>query len=127
AAVGAVPDFRLREVANLLVVPVDQVHVAVRAALDRQRDRPLVIRQEEVRVAVRDVAAALRRNHIDVDAVAVQVPHEPLAVLLLPRANTSNTCFVGWYRQMPALIGTRSASGVPGLPTRLCVNTPWQP
>ena len=28
---------------------------------------------------------------------------------------------------MPALIGMRSLSGVPGLPTRECVKTPWQP
>ena len=39
--------------------------------------------------------------------------------LLVPWANTSNVCFVGWYRQTPQLIGERSASGVPGLPTRL--------
>ena len=28
---------------------------------------------------------------------------------------------------MPALIGTRWLLGVPGLPTRECVKTPWQP
>ena len=34
--------------------------------------------------------------------------------LLVPQAKTSNSCRVGWYRQMPALIGIRSESGVPG-------------
>ena len=27
----------------------------------------------------------------------------------------------------PAFSGVRCSSGVPGLPTRECVNTPWQP
>ena len=47
--------------------------------------------------------------------------------LLMPWATTSNVCRVGWYRHTPALIGWRSASGVPGLPTFEWVNTPWQP
>ena len=41
------------------------------------------LRQQEVRVAVGDVAAALRLEHIDVDAVAVDVAHEQLAAVLL--------------------------------------------
>ena len=47
--------------------------------------------------------------------------------LLVPWAKTSNVCVPGSNRQIPALIGTRSLSGVPGLPTRECVKTPWQP
>ena len=73
--------------AGVLVVPVDQVHVAVRPGLQRQRNRPLVVRQEEVRVAVGDVTAPARFDLIDVEPVAVQVAHEQLAVVLLrPRS-----------------------------------------
>ena len=35
--------------------------------------------------------------------------------LLVPWAKTSKTCRVGWYRQMPALIGVRSVARRPGL------------
>src|SRR5256885_17227608 len=44
--------------------------------------------------------------------------------LLVPSANTSKRCCVGWYRQTPALIRVRWASDVPGLPTRECVGKP---
>ncbi len=44
-----------------------------------------------------------------------------------PCANTSKTCFVGWYRHTPALSLVRSLSGVFGLPAFECVKTPWQP
>ena len=83
AAVGTVPDLRLGAVADLLVVPVEQVDVAVRPALEGHGDRPAVVGQQEVGVAVGLVATALGADHVDVEAVAVQVTHEEFAVVLL--------------------------------------------
>ena len=60
AAVGPVPDLRVVVVAGLLVVPVDQVDVAVRAVPQVDEPRPVVVRQQEVRAVAGDVAAALR-------------------------------------------------------------------
>ena len=57
AAVGAVPDLRLAVVAGLLVVPVDEVDVAVGAVLQVDELRPGVVGQQEVRAVVADVAA----------------------------------------------------------------------
>ena len=99
AAVGAVPDLRLVAVAGLLVVPVDQVHVAVRAVLQVDEPGPLVVRQQEVRAVAGDVAAALRLEHVHVDPLAVDVAHEELAVVLL--------------RPRPAEVAHQPAVGVP--------------
>src|SRR5579885_1400283 len=44
--------------------------------------------------------------------------------LVVPQAYGSNTWRVGWYRQTPQSNGTRSLSGVPGLPTR---ERDWMP
>ena len=63
-------------------------------------------------------------------AVMIIWPPESKSIpqgLLVPWAKTSNTCRVGWYGQIAAFKGVRSASNDPGLPTREWVKTPWQP
>ena len=60
AAVGAVPDFDVARVARLLVVPVDEVDVAVGPVAQVDEPRPGVVGQQEIRAVRGDEAGALR-------------------------------------------------------------------
>ncbi len=96
AAVGAVG--RPLLVTRLLVVPVDEVGLAVRPIPEVDRPKPLVLGEEEVRVVLAHVAGALPDEAIVVDAVAADVPHEEGVAILL--------------RPVPAEVDHRAAVGV---------------
>ena len=113
APVRPVPDLRLLVVARLLVVPVDHVDVAVRPVLEVDEPRPGVVRQQEVRAVRRDVAGALRRQHVHVEPPAVDVAHEQLvAVLGRPgAAEVDTSARSGRGRRRPSRCGCCPGAG----------------
>ena len=104
----------LRAVALVLVVPVDDVDVAVGAVPEVEHLAPRVVGLQEVGAVRGDVARALRLQPIDVDAAAVDVVHEDgVAILLGPgvAAEIDHRAGVGVAaagRVGPAVAGVRS-------------------
>ncbi len=97
----------------------DGVDVVVGVRVEVRAGLPLVSRTLDDVVQVRNHAGRAERL-----AVVVEIDAPRIAgsfgedFELVPR---------GMISPNAALSGIRSRSGVPGLPTRECVNTPWQP
>ncbi len=83
SAVGPVMLGGVAMVALVGVIPVEEYHLAVGADLERDELRPRVVGEEEVGLAVADVARTRGRKPVLVEPVAVDVVHEELAAVML--------------------------------------------
>jgi hypothetical protein len=115
AAVAAIPRFGFAQVAVLVVVPVEQVDVAVGRLGDRDAEEPAVVDQQEVGTVAADVARTPLPQQVHVEPRAVQVGHQDGA-------------FVGLRPQPPRWISAPQWAcpppAVPEMRFPACVSSP---
>jgi len=109
----------VRRSANIVPVVGNRLNIGVCVRIKMLARLPLISGALNHVIQVRDDAGRAKRL-----AMVIEI-NAPRIAGALGKNFEHVSCRM--IAQRPALIGTRSAFGVPGLPTFECVNTPWQP
>ena len=81
--VAAVPDFRCRPMASIAIVPVDQVHTAVRTVFKIDATKPVVVGKKDVVAVLANKSRPVRFQDLVVHTVAVDVTDKQRVTILL--------------------------------------------
>src|SRR5262249_57232190 len=78
ASVAPVPNLDVAGMTRLLVVPVNEVDVAIVAVAHVDEPRPSIVGEQEIPAMRGDVSGSLGFGNVHVQPAAVDVPHEDL-------------------------------------------------